>query len=149
MSRRNWRSLSRKASCAARRSVMSRVIFAKPTSLPVSSRTASMTAEAQNRLPSLRSRQPSASCRPSRAALSQAPALVLGAAGAPRLVQQARRQPVRLVLGREEAGAAAPDRLVGAVALDRLRAGIPAHHDTFGVEHADAVVEHGIEQQIE
>src|SRR3712207_8265113 len=42
-------------------SVMSRVILAKPTSCPVSSRMASMTTLAKNRLPSLRWRQASAS----------------------------------------------------------------------------------------
>jgi hypothetical protein len=51
---------------------MSRVILAKPSSLPSSSRIGSMTALTQKRLPSLRTLIPSASNRPSRAAASSA-----------------------------------------------------------------------------
>ena len=57
---------------ASRRSVTSRVILAKPISVPSSSRIASMTTLAQKRVPSLRTRQPSASNLPSRAAVSRA-----------------------------------------------------------------------------
>ena len=48
------------------RSVRSRVTLAKPRSLPSASSTAVMTTLAQNRVPSLRTRQPSSSNRPSR-----------------------------------------------------------------------------------
>jgi hypothetical protein len=58
-------------SYASLRSVMSRVILAKPTIFP-SRRMASMTTCAHKREPSLRTRQPSASNFPSRAAVSSA-----------------------------------------------------------------------------
>ena len=61
-----------RASWASRRSVMSRVILAKPTRRPVSSFTRSITTWAQNRLPSLRTRQPSSSKRPSVIAVCRA-----------------------------------------------------------------------------
>jgi hypothetical protein len=63
---------------ACSRSVMSRVILAKPMSSPASSRTASITAKAQKRLPSLRMRQPSDSKRPT------VPAVRNAVAGNPR-----------------------------------------------------------------
>jgi hypothetical protein len=50
--------------CASFRSVMSRVTFEKPITAPSLSRIASTTTLAQNRLPSLRTRQPSASYWP-------------------------------------------------------------------------------------
>ena len=76
--RRRWRSASSRARrsessrrcCASRRSVRSRVTLAKPTSTPRASRSAVMTTLAQNSVPSLRTRQPSSSKRPSRAATS-------------------------------------------------------------------------------
>ena len=49
-------------------SVRSRITFEYPRSTPASSRTAPVTTWAQNRLPSLRTRQPSTSIRPSYAA---------------------------------------------------------------------------------
>jgi hypothetical protein len=62
----------RACSSAARRSVRSRVILAKPSSSPLSSWIASSAVSAQNRLPSLRSRQPSSVKRPVRRAVSSA-----------------------------------------------------------------------------
>ena len=67
-------SLSANASCAARRSVMSRVILTKPTSSPSAPRIASRTASAQKRVPSLRMRQPSSSKRPVSRAVASASA---------------------------------------------------------------------------
>ena len=58
------------SSCRRRRSVRSRVTLVKPTSSPFASRSAVITTLAQNREPSLRTRQPSSSKRPSRAAIS-------------------------------------------------------------------------------
>jgi len=52
-----------------RRSVRSRVTLANPLWRPARSYTAVMTTLAQKRLPSLRTRQPSSSKRPSRSAL--------------------------------------------------------------------------------
>ena len=65
---RNRASLWRSACSAAWRSVTSRVTLPKPIRVPSSSRTAVITTLAQNRLPSLRMRQPSSSNRPSDAA---------------------------------------------------------------------------------
>ncbi len=62
----DWRARS----SASRFSVRSRVILAKPSSRPCSSRIACRVALAQNRLPSLRTRQPSSSCRPADVALA-------------------------------------------------------------------------------
>ncbi len=67
----DWNSASRASSssrCEFLRSVMSWVILAKPISSPASSRMASMITWAQKRVPSLRTRQPSVSQRPSVAA---------------------------------------------------------------------------------
>ena len=41
----------------------------------------------------------------------------------------------------------AADDLVRPVALDRLRAGVPALHDAVGVQHEDRVVAHALHQQ--
>ena len=80
----NWPSASSFCACincsrassrrcwASRRSVMSRVILARPISLPCLSYTVSSTVSAQKRLPSLRSRQPSSRNRPSRSATESA-----------------------------------------------------------------------------
>ena len=63
------RCLSR-SSCAARRSLRSLEILAKPITAPASSFTAVITTLAQKREPSLRTRQPSSSKRPTSAAIS-------------------------------------------------------------------------------
>jgi len=57
---------------ASRRSVISRVIFAKPMRFPKSSRMASITTLAQKKEPSLRTRQPSSSYRPVELAMFKA-----------------------------------------------------------------------------
>jgi len=67
----DWNSavlVSSRTRFASVRSVMSRVIFANPASIPSSSRIASITTCAQKRLPSFLTRHPSASNRPSLAA---------------------------------------------------------------------------------
>ena len=61
-----------RASWARRRSVMSRVTLAKPTCTPSPSRIGSMTTLAQNRVPSRRRRQPSASNLPAASAVASA-----------------------------------------------------------------------------
>ncbi len=63
-----WRSFS----SIAVFSVRSRVTLANPISVPPSSRTASITALAQKRVPFLRTRQPSISTRPVSAAMRSA-----------------------------------------------------------------------------
>jgi hypothetical protein len=57
----SWRWIFSSCCWASRRSVMSRVILAKPSSWPLSSRIGSMTTLAQKNEPSLRTRQPSSS----------------------------------------------------------------------------------------
>ncbi|MNC44636.1 hypothetical protein D3C75_935500 [compost metagenome] len=72
-----WNSASRvcsSACCAWVASVMSRVILAKPSKVPVSPRIGSTTTWARNLVPSLRTRQPLFSKRPSRVATSSAQA---------------------------------------------------------------------------
>ena len=68
-----------------------------------------MTTSPQNRVPSLRTRQPRCSTRPSVAGLEQ----------------QAQRESGAAVLLGVEHREAAPDRLVGGVALDPLGAEVP------------------------
>ena len=60
----------RRRSSFCTRSVMSRVIFAKPTSFPDSSRMAVIVTLAQNRAPSFRILHPSSTICPSRSAVS-------------------------------------------------------------------------------
>ena len=64
------------ASCSrlSWRAVMSRVTLAKPRSSPEGPRSAVIVTSAQKRVPSLRSRQPSPWCRPSRSARASAAA---------------------------------------------------------------------------
>ncbi|MNC49543.1 hypothetical protein D3C75_987300 [compost metagenome] len=72
-----WNSASRvcsSACCASVASVMSRVILANPSKVPVSPRIGSTTTWARNLVPSLRTRQPLFSKRPSRVAISSAQA---------------------------------------------------------------------------
>ena len=77
--RSSWPSMARNSlirrsatssSSMRRRAVRSRVTLAKPRRVPVRSRMAVMTTLAQKRVPSLRTRQPSSSNRPSRRAVA-------------------------------------------------------------------------------
>ena len=65
------------------------------------------------------------------------------------------RRGLELVLGpaavdrllRVEDREMAPDDLVGTVALDALRAGIPRRHAPFPVQQEDGVIAHALDQQ--
>jgi hypothetical protein len=41
------------------------------------------------------------------------------------------------------------DDLARGIALDPLRAGVPADHATVGIEHVDGIVGDGVDQQAE
>ena len=99
-----------------RRSVRSRVTLAKPMSAPSSPRSAVITTFAQNREPSLRTRHPSSSNRPSR----------------PRDLELESGIPAGDVRIRIERGEVLADDLVGLVALDALRAFVPARDAPVG-----------------
>ena len=121
------------ASCASRRSVMSRVILAKPSRSPSLSWIASITTLAQNCEPSLRTRRPSASNLPSRT----------------RRLEGARRHAGGAVGFGVEAPEMLADDLACAIALDALGAGVPVGDDAVGVEHVDRVVAHALDQMLE
>ncbi len=53
------------------------------------------------------------------------------------------------VLGRIEPAEMRPDDLVGCIAFDTLRPGVPARDAAFRVEHVDGVVGHALHQQAE
>ncbi|MBV8612562.1 MAG: hypothetical protein JOY66_02155 [Acetobacteraceae bacterium] len=55
----------------------------------------------------------------------------------------------RLVLGGEEFGERLPDDLLGAVALEPGRAGIPARDASVEVDHVDRVVDDGVDEQLQ
>jgi hypothetical protein len=116
---------------ARRRSLMSRVTLAKPISLPFSSRMVSTTTLAQKCVPSFRTRTPSASKRPSRAAVSK---MCLGS-------PPARSSGVKKRLK------CCPT--MRRVALEALRAGIPVRHDPIGIEHVNGVVGDAFDEKLE
>ena len=92
-----------------------------------------MTTLAQNREPSLRTRQPSSSNRPvARRDLQLALAL-------------ARRHVLRRIERRE----VLPDDLLGRVALDSLRTGVPGCDTAIRIEHEDRVVPDAIDENLE
>ena len=90
-----------------------------------------MTTLAQNREPSLRTRQPSSSKRPSPAATSSS------CAGQPRATAS-RRIEAREVLA---------DDLVGPVALEPLGPGVPGEDVASRVEHEDRVVPDALDEE--
>src|SRR5204862_7408064 len=63
--------------------------------------------------------------------------------------QHLRRRAGALFLLGVKARKVLPDDLVGAVALDALRAAIPSRHPTLGVEHIDRVVGDRLDQDAE
>jgi hypothetical protein len=83
------------------------------------------------------------------AVLLHPPALGLAAPGLPRegelLPGPARLQVLRDVEAREVLA----DDLAARIALDALRAGVPAGDDALGIEHVDGVVGHAFDQQAE
>ena len=119
------------AACASRRSVMSRVILAKPTSVPTSSRIASMTTLAQN----------AALVAPHAPAFGSILALVGGD------LERARRlAALPLLLGVEAAEMLADD-LGRRVLVDALRARVPVGDVAVRIEHEDRVVGDALDEQ--
>src|SRR3984893_14047573 len=137
----NWPSASIFCDCAScscarssdaydsRRSVMSRVILTNPTRVPASSRTASMTALAQNGLLSRPTRQPPAPHLPSH------PAPWRARAGSRRRGLAA----VLLLLGVEPAEMLTDDFRRG-VLVNTLRPHVPVGDGTAAVEHENRVI---------
>src|SRR5471032_1156442 len=112
--------------------VMSRVILAKPSRLPLSSD--GVDDDVGEKL---------------RAILAHAPALRLPAAVDGGLLQRPHRLVHGLVLGPVEARKMQADRLIGRVALDPFGAGIPVGDVTLRREHVDGVVDDTLHQQAE
>src|SRR5690606_6469223 len=83
------------------------------------------------------------------AVLAHAPAFALVAAVLARLLQRARRDPRRAVLGRVEAREVEADDLLGGVALDALRARVPVGDDAVGVEHEEGVIGDALDEEAE
>ena len=127
------RRLERSSSSRRRRCVMSRVTFAKPSSSPPRPWIA--------REDHVRPEQG--------AVLAHPPAFVLDAAVHPGRANLGCRLAGQLVLRRVEDAEVAADDLVGGVALQCLRAGVPAAHRAVHVEHEDGVVAHAVHQQPE
>ena len=123
----------RARSSAARRSVRSRVILAKPKSSSSGDLIALMTTPAQNVLPSLRTRQPSASYLPDVAAIASAFAGISFAT----LIRRIKRRKM------------APDDFIARISLDPLGSRIPVHHMTLRIQHIDRVIGDAFDQQPE
>ena len=120
-------------SSAARRSVRSRVILAKPRSVAWAFRIALMTTLAQNRVPSLRTRQPSASYLP---------------VAAGRLQRLAGNSALPVLVG-IECEKCRPSDFLARVALDPLGPRIPVDDVPVGIEHEDRVIGDAFDQQPE
>src|ERR1700684_4566516 len=88
---------------------------------------------AQKRVPSLRTRQPSDSNRPSRAAGDFEPPP---------------RKTVRFVLVGEEGGIMLADDLGFFIALEAARAGIPGGDIALRIQHVDCVIGDGIDEEL-
>jgi hypothetical protein len=82
-----------------------------------------------------------------RSVLADPPALVLERAVPGRHLQLVRGYVAREGVGRIETGEMAADDLVGAIALEALRAGVPRQDVSFGIEHEDGVVAHALHEQ--
>src|SRR5437868_207689 len=133
-------SLWRTRSSWARRSVRSRVILENPRSSPSGVKSAVMTTLAQKRVPSLRTRQPSSSKRPTRFASSSSRSgqrLATDALGLLQLVLRPAAVDVGLAVKDREMLA---DDLGGGVTLDALGARVPGRDAALGVEQEDRVV---------
>src|ERR1700738_1920707 len=94
---------------------------------------ASMTTWAQNRLPSLRTRQPSFSDRPSRSTVSNA---FCGSPSFP-------------IFNRVEFREVISDDFPGQITFDAARTKVPVGHNAFCVEHVNGVVGNSLHQQPE
>ena len=84
-----------------------------------------------------------------RAVFAQPPALLLEAALARRHLQLPLRLAALDLLRRVEAREMLADDLGGGVALDALRAGVPARDAALGIEHEDGVVDDALHHQPE
>ncbi len=82
-----------------------------------------------------------------RTILADAPAFVLVRPEAFGDLQLMRGQAALERLGRIEAREVAADDLVGAIALEAFRAGVPGEDVAVGIEHEDRVVEHALHEQ--
>ena len=109
------------------------MILAKPHRVPAASYRVVMTTLAQKVEPSLRTRHPSSSNRPS------ARATFNSCSGQPRST----------ALGLVEEGKVPAQDLFGPVALDQLRPTVPTDHVPLGVEHEDGVILHPLHQHLE
>ncbi len=92
-----------------------------------------MTTLAQKWVPSLRTRQPSASNRPSNSAVAE---------------RQRGYSRGAIGVGVETREVLAED-LVLAIALETLRAGVPAHHLAAGIEHVDRIIGDALNEHLE
>ena len=84
-----------------------------------------------------------------RAVLAHAPALFLGAALQQRVVQLLGRQPRSHVLAAKEHAVVLAYDLLRGIALDELRAAVPALDLAQRVQHVDCIVAHALDQQPE
>ena len=111
---------------------MSRVILAKPTRLPSRSRIASSTASAQNRVPSLRTRQ-----------YSLLPSTGFGGSlqGCCWLLRSA-------VLGGKKSGEMLPDYFAFRIPLQAFGTGIPTRDRPIKIEHIDRIIGHGPDEHL-
>jgi hypothetical protein len=92
-----------------------------------------MTARVKNRLPSAQ----------------YPPAFGLEPAGPRRSGECALRKLCGLVLGSEQLRERLPDDLLGAIANESRRTGIPARNPSVEVDQVDRVVDDGVEQQLQ
>ena len=115
------------------RSVVSRITLAKPLSSPRSSRSAVMTAQPQNRVPSRRTCHSSQVTWPLAAAWRTSASALAGLD----------------VLGDGEAREGLADDLGGVIAEEEGRAVVPAQHAPLRVEQQDRVILDAIEEDLD
>ena len=85
----------------------------------------------------------------SRAVLAHAPALVLEAPGRGGGRQGAARQPRRLILVGVKDGEMLADDLIGGIALEATRAGVPRGDDAIGVQHEHGIIRDRLDEEPE
>lgn len=81
------------------------------------------------------------------AVLADAPTFALEFSFAPRCLERFQRKACRLVHILIETGKMLADNFVCGVALEPLRAWIPAGHDALRIEHVDRIVGHRLDEQ--
>src|SRR5581483_7013989 len=84
-----------------------------------------------------------------RAVLAQAPAFIFEFSLARRLRQVALRAASRTILRRKKHRIVLPKNFVGGIALDPLRAAVPADDRSVGVHQEDGIVGHRLDQELE